>query len=52
MQRRLTDGTPHQIVKVPHKPAELERRLRGLGWAIEVSASEREPFNWGAGGRA
>jgi 2-polyprenyl-3-methyl-5-hydroxy-6-metoxy-1,4-benzoquinol methylase len=52
VQRRLSDGSPHRIVKVPHRPAELERRLRGLGWAIEVSASAREPFYWGAGGRA
>jgi trans-aconitate methyltransferase len=52
VQRRLSDGTPHRIVKVPHRPAELERRLRELGWAIEVSASAREPFYWGAGGRA
>lgn len=52
VQRRLSDGSPHRIVKVPHEPADLERRLRGLGWAIEVSASAREPFYWGAGGRA
>jgi 2-polyprenyl-3-methyl-5-hydroxy-6-metoxy-1,4-benzoquinol methylase len=52
VQRRLSDGSPHRIVKVPHRPAELERRLRGLGWAIEVSASASEPFYWGAGGRA
>jgi 2-polyprenyl-3-methyl-5-hydroxy-6-metoxy-1,4-benzoquinol methylase len=51
VQRRLTDGTTHRVVKVPHGPEELERRLRGLGWAIEVSASERAPFYWGAGGR-
>jgi demethylmenaquinone methyltransferase/2-methoxy-6-polyprenyl-1,4-benzoquinol methylase len=52
VQRRLSDGSPHRVVKVPHRPAELERRLRRLGWAIEVSASATEPFYWGAGGRA
>ena len=52
VQRRLSDGTTHRVVKVPHRPAELERRLRELGWAITVSASADEPFYWGAGGRA
>jgi demethylmenaquinone methyltransferase/2-methoxy-6-polyprenyl-1,4-benzoquinol methylase len=52
VQRRLSDGSTHRIVKVPHRPHELEARLRGLGWAITVSASERGPFYWGAGGRA
>lgn len=52
VQRRLTDGTVHRVVKVPHRPEGLERRLRELGWAITVSASEREPFYWGWGGRA
>jgi demethylmenaquinone methyltransferase/2-methoxy-6-polyprenyl-1,4-benzoquinol methylase len=52
VQRRLTDGSSHRIVKVPHTPHELERRLSELGWAITVSASAREPFYWGAGGRA
>jgi demethylmenaquinone methyltransferase/2-methoxy-6-polyprenyl-1,4-benzoquinol methylase len=52
VQRRLSDGSPHRIVKVAHEPAELERRLRELGWAIDVGASAHEPFYWGAGGRA
>jgi demethylmenaquinone methyltransferase/2-methoxy-6-polyprenyl-1,4-benzoquinol methylase len=52
VQRRLNDGSPHRIVKVPHRPEELGRRLRALGWAITVGASAREPFYWGAGGRA
>ena len=52
VQRRLTDGTAYRIVKVPHRPEELERRLGGLGWAIRVSATERAPFYWGAGARA
>jgi len=52
VQRRLSDGTTHRIVKVPHRPEELERRLRKLGWAIKVRASADEPFYWGSGGRA
>jgi ubiquinone/menaquinone biosynthesis C-methylase UbiE len=52
VQRRLNDGSAHRIVKVPHRPESLERRLRALGWAIAVSASRRGPFYWGAGGRA
>ncbi len=52
VQRRLSDGTTHRVVKVAHRPEELERRLRELGWAIAVSASADEPFYWGAGGRA
>jgi 2-polyprenyl-3-methyl-5-hydroxy-6-metoxy-1,4-benzoquinol methylase len=52
VQRRLSDGSTHRIVKVPHRPAELERRVQDLGWAITVTASAREPFYWGTGGRA
>ena len=52
VQRRLSNGTVHRLVKVPHRPEELERRLRELGWAIAVTASASEPFYWGAGGRA
>jgi 2-polyprenyl-3-methyl-5-hydroxy-6-metoxy-1,4-benzoquinol methylase len=52
VQRTLSDGSAYRVVKVPHRPAELERRLRELGWAITVTASERGPFYWAAGGRA
>lgn len=52
VQRRLSDGSAYRVVKVPHRPHELERRLRELGWAITVSAAQRGPFYWGAGGRA
>jgi hypothetical protein len=48
--RRLTDGTPHRAVKVPHEPADLERRLARLGWRIAVTQTSG-PFYWGAGGR-
>jgi SAM-dependent methyltransferase len=51
IQRWLTDGTRYRAVKVPHEPAELERRLRELGWDIEVRALPG-PFFIGAGGRA
>jgi SAM-dependent methyltransferase len=52
VQRRLIDGSAYRVVKVPHQPRELERRLRELGWAIRVTASADQPFYWGAGGRA
>jgi 2-polyprenyl-3-methyl-5-hydroxy-6-metoxy-1,4-benzoquinol methylase len=51
VQRRCEDGSAFRVVKVPHRPAELERRLRDLGWAIAVSASQDEPYYWGCGGR-
>jgi demethylmenaquinone methyltransferase/2-methoxy-6-polyprenyl-1,4-benzoquinol methylase len=52
VQRRCEDGSVYRVVKVPHRPEELERRLDHLGWAITVAASKREPFYWGAGRRA
>ncbi|HEY7484741.1 MAG TPA: class I SAM-dependent methyltransferase [Streptosporangiaceae bacterium] len=52
IQRRLLDGTAYRIVKVPHRPADLERRLERLGWRIEVHPTTEGPFFWGAGGRA
>jgi trans-aconitate methyltransferase len=51
IRRRLSDGTPHRAVKVPHEPHELERRLARLGWDISVTQTSG-PFYWGAGGRA
>lgn len=51
IRRRLGDGTPYRIVKVPHRPPDLERRLRRLGWHITVTATSG-PFYWGAGGRS
>lgn len=50
IRRQLDDGTSYWLLKVPHQPAELEGRLRGLGWNIEVTAT-RGPFYWGAGSR-
>jgi SAM-dependent methyltransferase len=50
IQRRTPDGTAYRIVKVPYEPAELERRLRELGWDITVTPTAG-PFFWGAGNR-
>jgi SAM-dependent methyltransferase len=50
ISRQLPDGTAYRLVKVPHQPADLERRLRQLGWDIKVSATAG-PFYWGAGSR-
>jgi SAM-dependent methyltransferase len=51
ISRRLDDGTPYRLVKVPHHPAELEKRLERLGWNIKVTATAG-PFYWGAGSRS
>jgi SAM-dependent methyltransferase len=51
VRRTLRDGSSYDVVKVPHRPAELERQLARLGWAIEVKQTA-EPFFWGSGRRA
>jgi SAM-dependent methyltransferase len=51
IRRRLADGTSYHIVKVPHRPQDLEQRLTKLGWRIKVTATSG-PFYWGAGTRA
>jgi SAM-dependent methyltransferase len=51
IRRQVPDGTAYRLVKVPHQPADLERRLRQLGWHIRVT-STAGPFYWGAGGRS
>jgi SAM-dependent methyltransferase len=48
IRRQIPDGTAYRLVKVPHQPADLERRLRQLGWDIKVT-STAGPFYWGAG---
>jgi SAM-dependent methyltransferase len=48
IRRQIPDGTAYRLVKVPHQPADLERRLRQLGWHITVT-STAGPFYWGAG---
>jgi SAM-dependent methyltransferase len=50
VRRQLDDGTSYRLLKVPHRPAELEERLRGIGWNIKVTATSG-PFYWGAGRR-
>jgi SAM-dependent methyltransferase len=50
VRRRLNDGSSYDIVKVPYEAAELEQRLRRLGWNIAVTKT-REHFYWGAGSR-
>lgn len=51
IRRTLRDGTAHRLVKVPHQPADLERRLRRLGWEVTVRGTEG-PFYWGTGCRS
>jgi demethylmenaquinone methyltransferase/2-methoxy-6-polyprenyl-1,4-benzoquinol methylase len=51
VRRELTDGSRFRVVKVPHTPAELERRLAALGWAIEVTPAS-SLFFWGVGAPA
>jgi len=48
VERRLNDGTAHRAIKVPHTPAELQRRLRSLGWNIDVHPAG-DHFYWGTG---
>ena len=51
VRRRLNSGAAFRILKVPHDPAELERRLGDLGWDVTVTPTAG-PFYWGAGKRA
>ncbi len=51
IQRRVSDGTPHRAVKVPHEAGALQRELAELGWDVAVHTT-RGPFYWGAGHRA
>ena len=49
---RLTaDGLEHRLVKVPYAPRQLQARLAGLGWSIEVH-EVTDGLYWGSGGRA
>jgi SAM-dependent methyltransferase len=50
IRRQVPAGTAYRIVKVPHRPADLESRLRRLGWDITITAAAG-PFYWGAGSR-
>ena len=51
IRRQVPDGTAYRLVKVPHQPEDLERRLRRLGWDIKVTTTAG-PFYWGAGRRS
>lgn len=37
VERRTKDGTPFRLVKVPFRAEDLERRLRAIGWDIDVT---------------
>jgi hypothetical protein len=50
IRRQIPDGTAYMLVKVPYRPADLEGRLRRLGWDIKVTATAG-PFYWGEGSR-
>ena len=50
VERRINDGTPFRIIKVPFQAEGLERRLRAMGWNIAVTPTAG-PFYWGMGGR-
>jgi 2-polyprenyl-3-methyl-5-hydroxy-6-metoxy-1,4-benzoquinol methylase len=51
IERRLRDGSRFRIVKVALEPARLERSLRELGWAIDITQLPG-PFFLGLGGQA
>lgn len=48
IRRHLNDGTTYRAVKIPHRPADLEGRLAGMGWQVKV-ISTSGPFFWGEG---
>jgi demethylmenaquinone methyltransferase/2-methoxy-6-polyprenyl-1,4-benzoquinol methylase len=48
IRRRLNDGTAYRAVKVPYRPADLEERLRRLGWDVTVTPTSG-PCYWGEG---
>ena len=50
IQRRLSNGTAYRAVKVPYRPADLEKQLASLGWRFTVTQTSG-PFYWGAGRR-
>jgi hypothetical protein len=50
IRRQLREGTSYRLVKVPYRPADLEKRLRRSGWHINLTPTSG-PFYWGAGSR-
>jgi ubiquinone/menaquinone biosynthesis C-methylase UbiE len=47
VRRRLLDGSVHHVVKALWRPSQLQERLAGLGWDLEVQGVG--PFYWGQG---
>ncbi len=47
VRRRLRDGSAHRVIKVFWDPAELQARLRGMGWQVAVAGTGS--FYWGEG---
>jgi demethylmenaquinone methyltransferase/2-methoxy-6-polyprenyl-1,4-benzoquinol methylase len=39
MLRRLADGREYRIVKRFHEPQQLQQRLAGLGWKIDIHST-------------
>jgi hypothetical protein len=50
VQRKLNDGQPVRVIKIPYEPARLETRLRSMSWDIRVTGTSG-PFYGGTGGR-
>jgi SAM-dependent methyltransferase len=48
IRRRLKNGAAYRAVKVAHRPADLEHRLRRLGWDVTVMATSGHCY-WGHG---
>jgi hypothetical protein len=46
VRRRLIDGSQFTVVKVPHEPEDLRRRIANLGWEVTVTGTSG-PFYWG-----
>lgn len=49
-RRRLLDGREFDIVKIFYEPAELEQRLRGMGYEASMRGTD-DFFLFGSGGR-
>lgn len=39
VRRRLLDGSQFTVVKVPHEPGDLQRRIAELGWDVTVTGT-------------
>jgi ubiquinone/menaquinone biosynthesis C-methylase UbiE len=50
IQRRTQNGDAFRIVKVPHEPENLQRRIERLGWQIGIHGTSG-PFFYGVGSR-